>query len=471
MANPTKLERLRSMQSEKTEFKREISLFGGVNIIAGIMVGSGIFYLGSYVLMYSGMSMGLALLCWIVGGLITLISGLSYAELGAMLPRAGGAYVYLREAYGPGFAFAGSFSSFLLGSSGSIAGLAVALATFINQVLPGEIGAWGQKLIAVGFIVLLSLYNMLGIKHGSWVQNIFMVAKLIPIVIIIVLGLTMGQQSPDLSLSVEGASAWNWVTMLAFGVMATMWAYEGWVNLNTVTEEIKKPKRNLPLAIIIAICGVTVLYFLFNLSVYKTVPADVVGSEIAAGNVYLGTEAAKSLLGGFGGTLVSICMLVAVFGALNGCVMVFPREYYAMAQDGAMFSMFGKLSEKRRTPVNSILASMVVSILLVSFNLSQLANLVVFSGMVYKIFTFVAVIIFRKRYPELERPYKVPLYPVLIYIAIFAMLVLMACTFFDNNWWVSALSLVVPVIGFAVYKLSNFGRGKKSEASSQQQGE
>lgn len=465
--SPTKLDRLRTMQSEQTDFKREISLFGGVNILAGIMVGSGIFYLGSYVLMYAGMSMGLALLCWIVGGLVTLISGLCYAELGAMLPRAGGAYVYLREAYGPGFAFAGSFSSFLLGSSGSIAGLAVALATFINQVLPVEIGPWSQKLIAVGFIILLSLYNMLGIKQGSWVQNIFMVAKLIPIVLIIVLGLTMGQQSPNLSLvPAGGTTPLGWLSMLAFGVMATMWAYEGWVNLNTVSEEIKKPKRNLPLAIIIAITGVMILYFLFNLSIYKTIPGDVVASEIQAGNIYLGTQTSVSLLGGFGGTLVSICMLVAVFGALNGCVMVFPREYYAMAQDGAMFKMFGKLSEKRRTPTNSILASMVVSILLVSFNLSQLANLVVFSGMIYKIFTFIAVIIFRKRYPELERPYKVPLYPVLIYIAIFAMLVLMVCTAIEEPL-VSALSLVVPVVGFFVYKLSNLNANKKQKESAE----
>ena len=183
------------LTSDSTEFSRDITLFGGISILAGIMIGSGVFYLGSYVLIRSGMSMGLALLVWIIGGLVTLLSGLCYAELGTMMPKAGGGYVYLREAFGERVAYMSGISTFIIGSSGSIAGLAIALPQALTSLFP--MSELQCKLIAVAVVVLLTAINYRGVKFGAALQNVFMVGKLIPLVLIILCGIFMGKQSPD----------------------------------------------------------------------------------------------------------------------------------------------------------------------------------------------------------------------------------------------------------------------------------
>lgn len=167
-----------------TAMRREIGLFGGISVLAGIMIGSGIFYIGGIVLARCEMSLGLSLLVWLVGGLITLMSGVCYAELGAMMPKAGGSYVYLREAYGERTAFVSGFSNFILSSSASIAALAVAFAGALATVLP--LGPVAQKVVAVGTIVALSLVQIRGIRTGAFVQNVFMVLKLLPIGLIMI---------------------------------------------------------------------------------------------------------------------------------------------------------------------------------------------------------------------------------------------------------------------------------------------
>lgn len=452
------IERLKNMQSDNTNFKREIGVFGGVSILGGIMIGSGVFYLGSIVLIRSGMSFGLALLCWVVGGLVTLLSGLCYAELGAMLPRAGGGYVYLREAYSPALAFMNGFSSLFVSGSGSITGLGLALAAILAQFFPAIANDFSQKAVAIAFIVFLTIINILGVKLGSVIQNVFMVAKLIPIIIIIALGLFMGNITPDLSIiTAPKQDVGEFLSMLAFGVVATLWAYEGWANLNTVTEEIKNPKKNLPRAITIAIVMVMSLYLLFNYCIYRTLPFDVINANIngTPANNYLGTLTSEALMGGFGKTLVSLGMLVSIFGSLNGCIMVFPRGYYAMAQDGAMMKSMGKLHEKYKTPANALMVSCVISCALVlAKDLNQITSLVVFSGLIYKTLTFAAVLIFRKRAPELNRPYKVIGYPVTVYIAIAVSIALLVNAFIGDVTN-SLYGLIVPAIGFVVYMLSN----------------
>lgn len=242
-----------------TEMRREIGLFGGISVLGGIMIGSGIFYIGGIVLARCEMSLGLALLVWLVGGLITLMSGVCYAELGAMLPKAGGSYVYLREAYGERTAFVSGFSNFILSSSASIAALAVAFAGALSTVVP--MGSITQKIVAVGTVVLLSLINIRGIRMGAAVQNVFMVLKLLPIGLIMVAGLFFGTETPDLLAMPETMpSATSLLPVIAFAVVATLWAYEGWHNLNSIAEEIKNPRRNIPLAIMLSIVGVTFPY-------------------------------------------------------------------------------------------------------------------------------------------------------------------------------------------------------------------
>ncbi len=440
-----------NLQSEATEFRREVGLFGGISVLGGIMVGSGIFYLGSYVLMRTGMSQGLALLVWLIGGLVTLLSGICYAELGAMMPKAGGGYVYLREAFGERIAYMSGISGFVLGSSGSIAALAIAFPNLLSSLIP--IPAIWSKVIAIVLIIGLSLANILGIRLGSRIQNIFMVAKLIPILVILFAGLFLGAQQPNLSLIPANQPSFGQLaSMIAFAVVATLWAYEGWTNLNTISEEIKNPKRNIPLAIILAILGVTALYTLFNYAVYRVLPLDVIAGLFQEGNFFLGTEVAGNLFGASGKLLVSAAMAISVFGALNGCVMVFPRTYYAMAKDGLFFPSFATLHPQYRTPVNAIIASAIVSIALVlSRNLNQLTSLVVFGGFIFNSLTFYAVILLRRKYPELHRPYKVWLYPFSVILTIVIMIGLTINTFQEDPI-TSMIGLVIPACGLVLYE-------------------
>ena len=458
---------IEKLTTEKTEFKREIGVFGGVSIIGGIMIGSGIFYLGSYVLMRTGMSQGMALLCWIIGGLVSLLGGLCFAELGASMPKAGGMTVYLNEAYHPLVGFLNGFSSWIIGGPGSIAGLAIALPTALRTFVPGLTDTW-VKVIAIALTVALTAYNYFGVKVGSILQNVSMVAKLIPIGIILVAALVAGQVSPDLSLAPKVAmdNSLGAFGAIAFAVVATLWAYEGWTNLNTVTEEVKNPKRNLPLALIIAIGGITVLYTLFNFAIYRVLPLEQISEMIGNENYFLGTEVAKTILGNAGATIVTAGMIISIFGSLNGCILAFPRMYYAMAEEGHFFRSFKKLHPKYKIPHVPLIVQGVISIVLIVFrSLDQLTNLVIFTGMLYNFLTVLAVPILRKKYPDIERPYKLWGYPVTVIIAALLFLGLVVNTFFDDP--VSAfMGMGVVVVGVVLYFV--FDRIVKKEKEAQQ---
>lgn len=436
--------------SQQTQLRREMGLFSSSNILIGIMVGSGIFYLGSFVLMRAGMSLGLALLIWLCGGAITLLSGLCYAELGASMPKAGGGYVYMRESYGNGVAFVSSVSTFILGSCGSTAAIAIAFSENLSSLI--GMSDIQIKLMAVFAVVVLTIINIIGVKQGSLVQNIFTVGKLIPIIIILGAGLFLGTQSPDLSITpatAEPVSIAAILSMIAFGTVATLWAYEGWTSLNVISEEIKNPKRNIPRAIILSIAFVTVLYTCFNYAIYKILPYNSIVESIENGNIHLGTEAARFLFGSAGGTLVGICMVVAVFGALNGCVLVFPRTCFAIARDGMFPRVCAKIHPKYRTPHIALIVHMVISIALIfTRNLNQITALVTFTGMFCSVLTFGAVLTLRKKFPTLERPYRVN--TGIIYITILIMLAL-AVNSFISDMETSLISISVPVISFIVY--------------------
>lgn len=443
---------LAALSSEKTELRRDVGLFGGISVLAGIMIGSGIFYIGAIVLQRSGMSLGLALLVWLIGGLVTLMSGICFAELGAMMPKAGGYYVYLREAYGERVAFMCGFANFCLSSSGSIAALAVAFAAAISSFVP--LGELTQKIIAISAILLLTGVNVCGIRFGSLVQNIFMILKMLPILLILVCGLFMGNESPDLTyFPGELPGIPELCSMVGFAVIATLWAYEGWTNLNNIAEEIKNPKRNIPLALIGSITGVALLYVLFNYAVYRVLPYDTIVNLVNGSDFYLGTHAANELFGSAGMIIVGTAMILAIFNSLNGCIMVFPRMYYAMARDGALFKSFAKLHPVSKTPINAQLASAIMAIVLVSSRtLSELTSLVAVVGMIFHGMTFFSVIVLRRKYPTLERPYRVWLYPFLVIVVCCIMIGLIVNTV-TKDPVTAALGLLVPLFGLALYEL------------------
>lgn len=432
-------------------FRKEISLFGGVSILGGIMIGSGIFYLGSYVLMRTGMSLGLALLSWVIGGIVSLLGGICYAELGASDPSAGGSTVYLNKAYSPVVGFLSGFNSWLIAGPGSIAALAIALPSALTNIFP--LGNLQIKLIAVALIIGLTIVNYLGVKAGSRVQNLSMIARLIPIGIIMILGLLFGEVTPDLSLTpAEGSASFSsMISMIAFAVVASLWAYEGWTNLNTVAEEVKNPKKNLPLAIIISIVSITIIYTLFNYSIYKVVSFSEIESLLANGDFYLGTHAATKLMGNTGRLLVIAAMVIAMFGSLNGCILAFPRMYYAMSAEGHFFDSFKKLHPKYKVPYMPLIVQAGISIALVMLrDLNQLTSLVVFSGMLFNTLSIFAVVIYRRKFPDLERPYKVFLYPFTVILTTLIFIGLLINTLIEDPI-TSLIGLAVPAIGVLFY--------------------
>ena len=459
--------KVQNLTTEKTDFKREIGVFGGVSIIVGITIGSGIFYLGSYVMERTGMNEGLSLLCWLIAGVISLFAGLCYAELGASIPRAGGRVVYLNEAYHPVFGFMAGFTDWLIGGPGSIAAVSIALMTVIKSFV--DISDTGIKVAAIVLIVGATIYNLIGVKVASRIQDVFFVAKIIPIALIILAAVFAGKATPELSF--VGVSAYavdnntSVVGMIAIAIVASLWAYEGWSNLNTVAEEIKNPKRNLPLALIIGIGGLTLVYVLFNFAIFRGLDHSEIVNMIESGDLYLGTAVAKKVIGPAGAILVSVGMALSMFGSMNGMILAQPRMYYAMAEEGHFFKSFAKLHPVHKVPTVPIIVQCVLSVILVCLrNLDQLTNLVVLSVMLFNVLVIMAVPILRRKYPDIERPYKVWFYPVSVILvaAIFVGLFIQGAIEDPINGFVG---FAVPVAGAIVYFI--FDKRNKKEVGNE----
>ncbi|MBQ2959988.1 MAG: amino acid permease [Oscillospiraceae bacterium] len=396
-------------KSSGSKLRKELGLFSGVSLVAGMTIGSGIYYLGSYVLERTNMSMGMALVCWLVGGLISIMGGLCFAELGAEMPVTGGLTTYLAKAYHPMLGFINGFAGFLLICSGSIAALAIAAVTQFAEIF--NFSDLTVKILAIAIILIFTGLNLRGVKFGAAFQNFSMVVRVIPLVLVIVVGVFFGTQSPNLSPATafggEPASFIDSVKLISFATFASLWAYEGWTNLNTVAGEMKKPRRDIPLAIIISMGGITLIYTLFNLAIYRIIPANEVNSLIAGGNLYLGTEAVGRILGGVGKWVVLVGMFIGIIGTVNGDCLVFPRTYYAMAKGGFFFKSMGELNDKG-VPANATLASSAMAIILVCFNsLQSLTDWLITVSALINLLAIIAVLVFRFRFPDMERPYKV----------------------------------------------------------------
>lgn len=411
------------------------------------------------------MSMGLALLCWVIGGLVSILGGLCFAELGACDSRAGGMVVYMNRAYHPSVGYSFGFTSWVISGSGSIAALAIALPTALANFF--HLSDMATKIIAIILIIALTAYNCFGIKLGSILQNVSMVAKCIPIAIILFAGLILGKEHPDLSLVPEGTDPTfgGMIGMIAFATVATLWAYEGWTNLNPVAEEMKNPGKDLPKALILGIGVITVIYALFNFAIYKVLPADQVVSSIESGDIYLGTQVADKLFGGAGGGLILATQLIAIFGSLNGMIIAFPRYYYDMAAEKHFFKNHAKLN-KFGVPQVALISQAVISCILVMLrSLDELTSLVVFAGMLYNVLVIAAVVVYRKKFPDLKRPYKAWGYPVTVVIAIILFFALMVNTLVEDPK-TAITGLIVPVMGLILWKIFDIKLKKEEQQTS-----
>ncbi|HRX44553.1 MAG TPA: amino acid permease [Acholeplasmataceae bacterium] len=433
--------------------QKTINVWSGISILAGIMIGSGIFFLGFQILDRSYQSLPLSILAWVVGGLITLFSGLSYAELGTLFTENGGYYVYLKEAYGKRMAFLSGFMNLILSSSGSIALLAILFGQIIANIFPGLSSV--ISLIAFLAILVLSLINFLGLKIGTLVQMIFMAAKLIPIVMIIIMGLLVGEQELVSTSLLDGKSFFQILVAFGFAVVGTLWAYEGWTNLNVLTGHMKNVKKDLPKALSIATIGVMAIYVLFIVSLYRVVAYTDLLSATYGWFIF---NAAYTLFGSAGQLIIMISVAISVFGALNGSILVFPRVYQKMAEDGLFFKSVAKNHPKYQTPHISLILSAVFASILVaaeflisSISVESLLTFVVFAGLIFNTLIFISLFKFRKTHPVEQYPrYQVWGYPVVPGLAILGLVMLLVATLLESLV-PSLIGLGVLILGYMIF--------------------
>lgn len=423
------------MKTSQPKLLRQLNLFDSTMIMMGIVIGSGIF-LTTGIMAKSIPSAGLILLAWLVGGLLTLAGALTYAELGAAMPEAGGQYVYLREAYGSLAGFLFGWILFLVYMTGGIAGLALAFSEYLGyffpslgiqnslvshtfhlfgRSLPYSISA-GQ-LIGIAVILMLSLFHFIGVGLGKFIQNLFTVIKIGTIGAIVILGFAMGKgTSIRLSFAPSGMTPGRIAVGFGVALVAVAWAFDGWNNVNFVAGEIKNPQRNLPLALILGTLGITLMYMLVNYIYLYALPIPEM-----AGVVRIAEKATGTLFGSSTGGLISAAVVISTFGSLNGSIMVGPRVYFAMARDRLFFRSAGRVHSRFRTPGFAILFQAVwAAILTLMGTFEQIFTFTMFMAILFWIGAAAAVFTLRKKRPDLPRPYKTWGYPVVPTVFIIA---------------------------------------------------
>jgi len=444
---------------------RQLGLFDSSMVMVGIVIGSGIF-LTTGIMAKSIPSGGLILLAWLVGGLLTLAGALTYAELGAAMPEAGGQYVYLREAYGPMAGFLFGWILFLVYMTGGIAALALAFAEYIGYFFPylgtnhiivtldipllkGSLhySLSAGQMIGVSVIILLSIVNFIGVGLGKSIQNVFTVIKIGTIAAIIILGFAIGKGTPpELAMDPAGMSFGSIIIGFGVALVAVAWAFDGWNNLNFVAGEIKNPRRNLPLALILGTLGITFLYVLVNYIYLYALPL-----KETIGVVRIAEKATGALFGSSTGTLISALVIVSVFGSLNGSILVGPRVYFAMAKDGLFFQKVAHVHPRFRTPGFSILIQAVwASLLTLLGTFEQILTFAMFIAIAFWIAATAAVFTLRKKRPDLPRPYKTWGYPVVPAIFIIASTGILLNTLIEKP--VEALAgILLTALGIPAY--------------------
>ncbi len=401
----------------KTSLIRGLTLTDGIAIVIGTIIGTGVFLKTATMAQLVG-SPGYVLLAWVVGGLLSLTGALAYAELGSIMPDAGGEYIYLKEGYGDLWAFLYGWMRFWIGSPGSIAAYAVGGMTFMSGMMDLTF-LGGRTSAAVLMIVLFSLLNCFSVAFGGKIQSFMTFLK-----ILIIAGIALGifffghevdfshltQHSPGQS----GFAGWS-----AFGsaVLAALWAYDGWCNLSMVGGEIQNPKRNVPLSFMIGMFAILVLYAMANVAYFYALPFSEVinsNSSLFPDALPIATKASLSFLGTSGVAILSLAFVFSSLGAMNGSILTSARVPYAMARDGLFFKQLGNVSETTHVPVVSIIVQAIVSIALaLSGTFDQLTDYVVFSAWIFYAMVTSVVFVMRKKRPDIVREYKALGYPVL----------------------------------------------------------
>jgi APA family basic amino acid/polyamine antiporter len=436
----------RTAHDSEPQLIRGLRLTDTTSLVVGIVIGTGVFLKAAVMAQSVGTPL-LVLAAWIGAGILTLAGTLVYAELGGLVPRSGGEYVYLREAYGDACAFLFGWTRLAVGSTGSIASLAVGFTTFLSVLMPlnavwahrtfslfGQTVEWQfgiQQIISVVLILVISLINCAGVAFGGRVQSLVTGLKLAGIGVIIAgIFFFSGQMHLSNLASPNGPLHKAGMSGFSIAMLAALWAYDGWNQMPMVAGEIQNPQRNIPRALITGMLIVITAYTALNLAYFLALPFH----EIVTSNSTLyrdappvATKAAQTFLSSSGGQLISITFVVSTLGALNGTILTCARVPFAMARDGLFFSRFGGLTEGARVPVFSITVQAIwSSILAMSGTFDQLTDCVIFSSWIFYGLVVSSVFVLRRKLPSAPRPYRTVGYPIvpLIFIATAGWLVL-----------------------------------------------
>lgn len=408
------------MSTKETGLKRQIGLFGAVSILVGAVIGSGIFMTPGTVAAAAG-SFGPFMIAWVLAGASGILCALVYSELAPAMPEAGGPYVYITEAFGKPGGFVYGWSMTIGNYIPLVAMLATGFATNLAKLVPG-ITPTGIKMIATAIILALMVLNICGTKLGSTVANIFTVGKLLALILVIVGGFVILSPENFTTVVPEAESASSGVLSAAFPAFL---AFGGYYQLAYMAGDIKDPKKTLPRALIIGMIVVIAVNILISVACVGSVGfAALAGSETPV------VDAGTAIFGTAGTVIVTIGACVSIFGALNGGIMSYPRVTFSMSQHGLMFKSFGRLHGKFNTPyVPTLFICLVALVFVWTGSFSTLLAINVFAGRILECVVCLSLLVLRKKQPDLERPLKMPGYPVTTILAIVITLAIcLTCT-------------------------------------------
>ena len=435
------------------ELKKTLGLSAALSTVVGMVIGGGVFFKPQAIYSATGGAPGLGMLAWVIAGFITIAAGLTAAEISAAIPKTGGMMVYIKEIYGDRLGFLTGWMQTVLFFPGTAAALAVIFAQQV-AVLFGQSDQNMTVVLPIAIIVILFLavLNTVGSKLGGTIQTIATICKLIPLVIIMIFGFILGggDNSITTPLVAPGISVG---TALGQVLIAALFAYDGWINVGAIAGEMKNPGKDLPKAIVGGLSLVMAVYVVINLAYLWVLPA----SELAK-HASPASAVAEQIFGPMGGKFVTVGILVSVFGALNGYLLTGPRITYTLGAAKTLPAALGKLSANG-SPVNATLAMAVLScVYALSGQFNLLTDLAIFAVWAFYTLTFIGVIKLRKDQPNLHRPYRVPLYPIVPMIAIACGIFVVVNQLFLSgmtNTMISLGGLVITLIGLPVYSYMN----------------
>ncbi len=442
---------------------KSLGLFDATTLVMGSMIGSGVFIVAADI-SRQVQSPGLLMATWLVTATLTIIAALSYGELAAAMPQAGGQYIYLREAFGPLAGFLYGWTFFTVIQTGTIAAVAVAFAKFLGVFLPavsadnwilrlGPLGLSTQMAAAIAIIVFLTWVNTRGLRTGAAVQNVFTIAKIGALIGLIILGLWLGRRPDAISANFTDfwrspGTAWDIIRLVGVAMVGALFSSDAWNNVTFTAGEIRNPQRNLPLSLALGVGVVSLLYLACNMVYLMALP--LAGIQ-AAPEDRVATAVISMIMGPAATQVMAVAVMVSTFGCVNGLILAGARVNYAMAEDGLFFSAVRKVDPVHHTPYVSLWVQCLwACCLTLTGRYNDLLDYVIFAVLLFYILTIAGLFVLRRTRPTMARPYKAIGYPLLpaIYIVVATVIESLLLIYKPNYTWPG---LILVLLGIPVY--------------------